>query len=129
MGKHPHAEIQVAGRAAIDRSIGPPEARLLWASDQARRGNADAALKEYKALAQEGRKDLAVAALFNAGNLQLRQALKDGPAAVGRSLPLVELAKQSYRSALRIAPQSWDARYNLERALWLAPEIELTYDE
>ena len=38
--------------------------------------------------------------------------------------PLVELAKQRYRDLLRAEPQEWDARYNLERALWLAPELE-----
>ena len=40
------------------------------------------------------------------------------------ALPLIELAKQRYRDALRDRPDDWDARYNLERALWLAPEIE-----
>ena len=39
------------------------------------------------------------------------------------SLPLIELAKQSYRDLLREDPGDWDARYNLERALWLAPEV------
>jgi mxaK protein len=37
---------------------------------------------------------------------------------------LVELAKRNYRILLREAPGDWDARYNLERALWLAPESE-----
>ena len=41
-----------------------------------------------------------------------------------KSLPLIELAKQSYRDLLREDPNDWDARYNLERALWLAPEVE-----
>jgi mxaK protein len=56
----------------------------------------------------------------------MRQALKDGPDAVLRALPLIELAKQSYRGSLRLNPEDWDARYNLERALWLAPEVEQT---
>ena len=37
---------------------------------------------------------------------------------------LVELAKQRYRDLLRADPGDWDARYNLERALWLAPEAQ-----
>ena len=41
-----------------------------------------------------------------------------------QSLPLLELAKQGYRDVLRDDPQQWDARYNLERALRLAPEAE-----
>jgi mxaK protein len=39
-------------------------------------------------------------------------------------LPLLELAKQSYRNALRRDPSRWDVRYNLDRALWLAPELD-----
>jgi len=39
-----------------------------------------------------------------------------------RSLPLLEQAKQRYRQLLRVSPGDWDARYNLERALWFAPE-------
>jgi mxaK protein len=38
--------------------------------------------------------------------------------------PLLELAKETYREALRLDPGQWDARYNLERALRLAPEQE-----
>ena len=35
---------------------------------------------------------------------------------------MLELAKQRYRDLLRLRPGDWDARYNLERALRLAPE-------
>jgi mxaK protein len=43
-------------------------------------------------------------------------------------LPLVELAKQNYRDLLRDDPNQWDARYNLESALRLAPDTD-TSDE
>jgi mxaK protein len=82
------------------------------------------ALKAYKALGREAPPPLAAAALYNSGNLQLREALKEGPDAAVRALPLIELAKQNYRAVLRLNPSDWDARYNLERALWLAPEVE-----
>ena len=39
-----------------------------------------------------------------------------------RARPLLELAKATYREALRLDPGRWDARYNLERALRAAPE-------
>jgi mxaK protein len=34
---------------------------------------------------------------------------------------LVELAKESYRAALRLNPDNWDARYNLEYAFRITP--------
>ena len=51
-------------------------------------------------------------------------ALKDPSAPTDQLLPLIELAKQSYRDLLRETPADWDARYNLERALYLSPETQ-----
>lgn len=111
-----------AGRAIFDSAV--PEARFAQALALARQGDYEHALDMYRALGHTERGPIALAALYNAGNLHLREALKAGPDGAARSLPLIELAKQSYRSVLRRDPQAWDARYNLERALWLAPEIE-----
>jgi mxaK protein len=103
-----------------------PEAQFAQAVALAKRGDYEGALKHYKVLSRGGRPDLATDALYNAGNLQLREALKEGRNAAVRMLPLIELAKQSYRSALRQDPGRWDVRYNLDRALWLAPELDET---
>lgn len=100
------------------------EARFAHALALARAGRYDAALTAYKAFVQGERGPLRPAAFYNLGNLHLREALKDGPARAVDALPLVELAKQAYRDALRGDPGDWDARYNLERALGLAPEAE-----
>lgn len=100
------------------------EARFAQAVALARAGHTDAALKAYKDLIEGDRADLRAAALYNAGNLHLREALKNGENEAIRSLPLIELAKQHYRDLLREEPGRWDARYNLERALWLAPEAD-----
>lgn len=97
-----------------------PEARFARALALAQTGKSEQALKEYTALAGSEHDDLRRRALYNLGNLYLRDALTDGEAF--RSLALVELAKRSYRTVLRESPADWDARYNLERALWLAPE-------
>jgi mxaK protein len=101
-----------------------PEAQLAKANLLAKRGEYDAAVQRYKVLSRGDRADLATAALYNAGNLHFREALKEGRDSTVRMLPLIELAKQSYRNALRRDPQSWDVRYNLDRALWLAPELD-----
>jgi mxaK protein len=119
-----HVNAAISGRSGAIANSEMPEARFTQAMALAKRGEYDAALKAYKALGREDGTQLATAALYNAGNLQLREALKEGPDAAVRALPLIELAKQSYRAALRRDPQSWDTRYNLERALWLAPEVE-----
>jgi mxaK protein len=95
------------------------ELQLAQALALSQAGHHEAALKGYAALLQNGERDtVAQEALFNLANMVLRQGLaqRDGAA------PLFELGKQRLRELLRTAPQDWDARYNLERALRLAPE-------
>ena len=99
----------------------PPEARLARAVALARL-DYDGALAAYKSIIHSSREDLHRIALYDLGNLNLRQAVQYGLADEAQSLPLTELAKQSYRDLLRRDPTDWDARYNLERALRLAPE-------
>jgi mxaK protein len=98
-----------------------PEARLAHAVALSKM-DYDGALAAYKAIIRSDREDLRQIALYDLGNLHLRQALRAGIADDAQSLPLTELAKQSYRKLLRKDPNDWDARYNLERALRLAPE-------
>jgi mxaK protein len=103
-----------------------PEAQFARAAALVRSGKTDEALKAYKTLTQGSRADLRVAALYNLGNLHMREAERAGRNDPAQSLPLIELAKQSYRDVLRSQPVEWDARYNLERALQLAPELDDT---
>jgi len=86
-------------------------------------GKHQEALILYQRVMNEGGARLATAAKYNSANLNLRDAFsKRGGNAEGEALPLVELAKQAYREVLRADSGNWDARYNLERALRLAPE-------
>jgi mxaK protein len=101
-----------------------PEARFARAMALAGAGQVDAAIRAYKEKIQGPRADLALMARYNLGNLYLREAIRGTSEGSTPALPLIELAKQSYRDLLRIDPSFWDARHNLERALWLAPEIE-----
>jgi mxaK protein len=91
---------------------------------QATRAAPEAALQTYKLLVKSSRGDLKQAAQYNLGNLYMRDALRRDAEQGFESLPLIELAKQSYRDLLREHPSDWDARYNLERALRLAPEVD-----
>lgn len=65
----------------------------------------------------------AVAAHYNLANLHLREALglAERDALAANPQP-AELAKRHYRAALRLDPGHWASKYNLERALRLAPE-------
>ena len=98
------------------------EAKLAWAitlSSAKRYGEAGSV---FEALAEDGPHDaIGRAALFDLANMYLRQGAGDAAQSL-RSLPLVEQAKARYRALLRVAPDDWDARYNLERALRVAPE-------
>ncbi|QGW82064.1 MxaK protein [Variovorax paradoxus] len=109
-----------AGKDAAPAPLSAPrELQLAQALALSKAGAHDAALKGYAALIQSGERDpVARQALFNLGNMYLRQ----GMAQEAGALPLFELGKQRLRDLLRAAPQDWDARYNLERALRLAPE-------
>jgi mxaK protein len=69
-------------------------------------------------------------AKFNSANIYLRQAielLSRGERA--KALPPTELAKTLYRDVIRMDSRAWDARYNLERALVIFPEVVNDDDE
>lgn len=125
--KRINTAIASARISAFDAAV--PEARFARALALARAGESEAAMKAYKALIEGERRDLSQAARYNLGNLYMRDALRDGASQAFRSLPLIELAKQRYREVLRNEPTHWDARYNLSRALQLAPEVEQELEE
>ncbi len=77
----------------------------------------------YSTLESAENESLRLAAAFNIGNTYLQQASTiDMESDSDLALPLIELAKLSYREVLSIDSQQWDARYNLERALQLLPD-------
>ena len=100
----------------------PREVRLARALALAEAGAYDAAFKAYSALIRPEAPDaIGRQALYNLGNMHLRQGTT-GEGSAPAAMPMIELAKQRYRDLLRAAPEDWDARYNLERAVRLAPE-------
>jgi len=100
-----------------------PQLRFAAAYAQAASGAEDAAVNAYRPL--QGDDPLGQAARFNSANGLLRQAIKlrAGPQP-GQAVPLIELAKETYREVLRNHPDDWPARYNLERAQRLLPDPE-----
>lgn len=76
-------------------------------------------------VAGQGSADLQAAAAYGLGNLYLRRALAQADGGEpARAQAEAELAKDAYRSALRLQPDDWDAKYQLELAHRLAPEFE-----
>jgi mxaK protein len=98
-------------------------ARFVKAYESIQNGEFSAAVKLYGSLENIDDVELRRAAQFNLANAYLHWALSvDLEHDSDIALPLVELAKQSYRSLLQQNPQHWDAKYNLERALQLFPD-------
>ena len=83
----------------------------------------DAALHGYRSLQDDS--PLGQAARYNSANLLMRQAvIVRASTQPGQAITLVELAKEMYRDVLRVDPQHWAARYNLERAQRLVADPE-----
>ncbi|MBD3633948.1 MAG: MxaK protein [Methylophaga sp.] len=106
---------------AFDTVPDDPRARFAHANMLERQQKHDEALEELTQVLGEADAGLLPLAYFNRGNINLREALKL-TSSDGRQIPLIELAKQDYRSALALEPQMWSARYNLEIALRVVPE-------
>lgn len=104
------------------QSMRYPESSLARANALSQGGNFDQAESAFNDLINQNRLNATgQAAQYNLANAYLRQGMRsDVPAS--HTGPMLELAKQRYRDLLRANPNDWDARYNLERALRLAPE-------
>jgi mxaK protein len=122
--EHANAVNDAIARAHADQlDSSVPEAVFARALALSRDSDFADAAKTYKLLIEDGTTELRARARYNLGNAYLREALKNGVDEAIQSLPLIELAKHNYRDLLRDNPLDWDARYNLELALRLAPEV------
>lgn len=111
--------------SAEDLARAPLEVRLARAVFLAARERHDEALDAYGYLVEQGGVQFRVTALYDLGNLHLRRALTHVEKnEINRALPLVELAKDAYKKALRLDPNHWDSKYNLEVAMRLLPEMD-----
>lgn len=120
------AEIPISANASDpipDAVSSSDHARLAWANALSAGGELSAAEAIYGELInQSSGGDIALAAEYNLANAYLREGTKTTLSG-NRRRALLSLSKQRYRDLLKQSPDNWDARYNLERALRLAPEI------
>lgn len=117
-----NALIENPPRAALAEDT-PLPVRFANAYAQAIRGEVLPALTQYRQIASTDSGRWHAAAIFNEGNLLLREALTlRATAEPAQALPVFEMAKESYRELLAEHPGDWDAKYDLELALRLAPD-------
>lgn len=83
------------------------------------------ALSLLNGLLQQAKPQLQAQSRYNLGNLYLVQAMEKAETGnINEAMPLLGLAKQAYREALLIDSRFWDAKYNLEVAMRLLPEMD-----
>jgi mxaK protein len=119
---------QAIDHAAVDTPLAEdlagmvPSTLFVRAHAAAEAGRLQDALTLYQAAGRDA--GYTVAAQYNLGNLHLREALALKLRGELQNNPQpAELAKRHYRAALRADPTHWPSKYNLERALHLAPEL------
>jgi mxaK protein len=62
--------------------------------------------------------------LYNMANARMRAAMTAiGKGDYDKAIPLVTLSKSEYRNALRLDPEDWDAKYNLDIAMRLVRDL------
>lgn len=128
-------QLQVYQRAIRNRSILTlraaaeiPEATFARAWMLSRNGQGQEALMLYETLGQSRDPVFRARVKYQIGALLLRQATdlleEQGPPAVTKVAPLIEIAKEALREVLRYDSRDREAKYNLELALRLLPEPE-----
>lgn len=122
--------------ASLERALARPAAIVVdentpppWVFAKARwfgqTGQSGEAARLYGSLRNTKDADLRQRALHNLGALYLRDGAKHwnahGVMEYAHVSTQLQLAKESLREALRLNPQDWDARYNLEYAYRITP--------
>lgn len=111
---------------AVNKVIGgEPELRLARAFYFKQKHRYDEALSTLSLVMDKGDPKFQAKARYNLGNLYLEQAIQQvKDTHINEALPLLGLAKQSYRQSLALDSGNWDAKYNLEVAMRLLPEMD-----
>jgi mxaK protein len=85
----------------------------------------DTAIEHYAHIENEVDKDFQQVVHYNMATLYMQRAMVVRQAGDHDiATPLIELSKHLYKQLLRFEPTHWPAKYNLEQALKLAPEIK-----
>jgi mxaK protein len=109
---------------AIDIAAAPDAILLARADYLLARDRIDEAQTIADVAAARNAPETRAALLYNLANARLRiaiEAIEQG--ALDKAIASVNLAKTAYRLALRIDPEAWDAKYNLDIAMRLVRDL------
>ena len=109
---------------AIDATSAPDAVLLARGSYLLIRDRIDEAQTVADLSAARAKPEARAALLYNLGNGRLRlaiAAIEQG--ALDKAIASVNLAKIAYRQVLRIDPNAWDAKYNLDVAMRLVRDL------
>ncbi|MFA5985540.1 MAG: MxaK protein [Methylococcaceae bacterium] len=126
------AQLQADHDIPADKLVNSqPEVRMARAVYLRKHHHYAEALATLSLIMQQGDTLLQAKVRYNLGNIYLEQAVTNVEnRAINQALPLLMLAKQAYRQALALDSGFWDAKYNLEVAMRLLPEMaRLDLDE
>lgn len=120
------AELLSGHDIAVEKLVtAAPQVRLARAVYLQQKQRYNEALDTLSLIVAQGDDRLRAQSRYNLGNVYLGQAMAEVEAGrLNQAMPLLTLAKQSYKQALALDSQFWDAKYNLELALSLLPEFD-----
>ncbi|WP_031432534.1 hypothetical protein [Methylomarinum vadi] len=102
-----------------------PAIRLAAAGYLQQHGRSEEALELLGREIDRGDAALNITRLYNLGNLYLNKAMDAAlDSRFDEAMAMTGLAKNAYRRVLALDSRHWDAKYNLEVAMRLLPEME-----
>lgn len=113
-----------AGRDIVVDANARPEALLARIGFLAARSDVDRARASVEALDRSGSSEARARGHYLLGNALLRKAFDQiQRSELEAANPFVNLAKREYRRALQLAPDHWDAKFNLDVAARLVRDF------
>ncbi len=102
-----------------------PQLLLAWASYLKKKQRYTEAQSVLSKILNHNSREIRAITRYNLGNVYLTQAIDLAEAMqINEAVALASLAKQVYRQALSLNSRYWDAKYNLEVAIRLLPEMD-----
>ena len=118
------AALRTGKDLAVDAAEAPPALLEARAGFLLKRGHFDDAQQYLDQAALRAEPASYSRMLYNMANSRMRTAIRSiEQGNFDKAIPLVQLAKAEYRSALRIDPADWDAKHNLDVAMRLVRDL------